>query len=370
MGLAKRGGALLERMPKKLSELPIDAEKDWETFGITNLKELSNQHNLPIELERKTETQANWALGTLVDVEAIVDALVLESTGVETEDTHDTANLTGSSYTVIYNRMEFKAAGTLTKVKVKTKDAGDYTLRIKSDDGGVTYQTITISGAPADAWITFMIVPLSVAIGDKYRMEVTRPDATVYADAALYDGTLWKNIKAGFGGAEFVWTCAMGFIFATYDLSGSRVAPPLDMSTITDVDSSIVEWTETLPAGTTIAIKFAINNNPLSPPLAGDYVAATNGNAIPGISEHDDLTGLWLWAKMELSTPDPALTPKLENMREYILSNETTPIIGPMQTGDLAVSDVTRLIIISPGSIGTNLITHDWGNLPTWGYPP
>jgi len=41
MGLAKRGGALLEKMPTRLSELPIDADKDWNIKGITNLKELA-----------------------------------------------------------------------------------------------------------------------------------------------------------------------------------------------------------------------------------------------------------------------------------------------------------------------------------------
>jgi len=43
---------------------------------------------------------------------------------------------------------------------------------------------------------------------------------------------------------------------------------------------------------------------------------------------------------------------------------------GGMAKGDLAMSDGTILTIISPGSIGTNLIGHDWGNTLTWGYPP
>jgi len=41
-----------------------------------------------------------------------------------------------------------------------------------------------------------------------------------------------------------------------------------------------------------------------------------------------------------------------------------------MNKGDMAVSDGTNLIIISPGSIGTNLIAHDWGNMLTFEYPP
>ena len=41
-----------------------------------------------------------------------------------------------------------------------------------------------------------------------------------------------------------------------------------------------------------------------------------------------------------------------------------------MTKGNMIFFDGTRLVKISPGSIGTNLISHDWGNDPTWGYPP
>lgn len=41
-----------------------------------------------------------------------------------------------------------------------------------------------------------------------------------------------------------------------------------------------------------------------------------------------------------------------------------------MAKGDMLVFDGTKLAIISPSSIGTQLMTHDFGNLPTWEYPP
>lgn len=41
-----------------------------------------------------------------------------------------------------------------------------------------------------------------------------------------------------------------------------------------------------------------------------------------------------------------------------------------MQKGDLLYSDGTKLVRISPGSIGTNLIGQDIGNPPIFGYPP
>ncbi len=41
MGMAKRGGNLLEKPGiTRLSELEIDADKDWQAMGITNIREL------------------------------------------------------------------------------------------------------------------------------------------------------------------------------------------------------------------------------------------------------------------------------------------------------------------------------------------
>ena len=41
-----------------------------------------------------------------------------------------------------------------------------------------------------------------------------------------------------------------------------------------------------------------------------------------------------------------------------------------MAKGDTVFFDGTELVIINPGSIGSQLITHDAGNPPTFGYPP
>ncbi len=41
-----------------------------------------------------------------------------------------------------------------------------------------------------------------------------------------------------------------------------------------------------------------------------------------------------------------------------------------MTKGDIAFHDGTRLQRLSPGSIGTTLTTHDFGNDPTWSFAP
>ncbi len=131
----------------------------------------------------------------------------------EYEETYDTDNLTASAYNLIYNRIEFKRAADVTAIKAKTKNAGDYTLRVKSDNGSITYQTVTVEDAPADSWIIFRIATLEVTPGMKFRMEITRPEYKAYAAAGLYDGYYWKNNMAGFNSSEFEYTHAMGIIY-------------------------------------------------------------------------------------------------------------------------------------------------------------
>lgn len=45
-------------------------------------------------------------------------------------------------------------------------------------------------------------------------------------------------------------------------------------------------------------------------------------------------------------------------------------LAASMQKGDVLFMDGTKLARSSPGSIGTIFTTHDFGNDPTWSYPP
>lgn len=47
MGLAKQGGVLLEKLGlDRLSQLTIDADKDWQVRGISNIRELAAGMNM------------------------------------------------------------------------------------------------------------------------------------------------------------------------------------------------------------------------------------------------------------------------------------------------------------------------------------
>ncbi|MBA7533843.1 hypothetical protein ES705_26089 [subsurface metagenome] len=210
-------------MPCRISFRALAYEPSIDTVIITMITDTPSHcwlrlSNNPSRIHKKSVkrrgtdfmSELRFCFTVYEDIEQLEERAVFE----ETEDTYDTASLTTSAYTVIYNRIEFLEAGILTKVKVKTKTAGDYTLLVKSDDGVTTYQTLTIEDAGADSWLTFILDPsIIVDIGDKYRMEVARPNGTAYAASGLYNGTLWKNIKGAFGGVEYDYTNAMGFIF-------------------------------------------------------------------------------------------------------------------------------------------------------------
>lgn len=69
--------------------------------------------------------------------------------------------------------------------------------------------------------------------------------------------------------------------------------------------------------------------------------------------------------------PEPTVSWGSEEGYEIFYSiTNLKELVSGMDKGDIVVFDGTKLIIITPGSIGSQLIAHDFGNLPTFGYPP
>jgi hypothetical protein len=64
---------------------------------------------------------------------------------------------------------------------------------------------------------------------------------------------------------------------------------------------------------------------------------------------------------MEIDADKPWEAYGITNLKELATS---------MQKGDILFMDGTRLAKSSPSSIGSILTTHDFGNDPTWTYPP
>lgn len=67
------------------------------------------------------------------------------------------------------------------------------------------------------------------------------------------------------------------------------------------------------------------------------------------------------WSQVDINVDKPWADFGITNLKE---------LAEAMTKGDMLFFGGTRLVKISPGSIGSMLIAHDWGNDLTWGYPP
>lgn len=91
-----------------------------------------------------------------------------------------------------------------------------------------------------------------------------------------------------------------------YASSGTALFGPFVIpQMIADPESSIVNWTEIVPAGTEILVKAAIVD---TIPEESDFIEVTNGGIIPGLSQSS--SGKNLYFKAYLSTTDSEQTPE------------------------------------------------------------
>ncbi len=144
----------------------------------------------------------------------------------ETDEIFDTSLLTGSTYTEIYNIVEFLSDSILTSIYIKTNTAGTYRVRIQNEGGTVTHHDVSLPDCPAQSMVEFELSEhLSITAGSRYRVLVNRPSSTTYAEGDGYEGILWRNITGAFGGTVFAgWVNAMGFGFIAEEY-GYKVVP-------------------------------------------------------------------------------------------------------------------------------------------------
>jgi len=103
-------------------------------------------------------------------------------------------------------------------------------------------------------------------------------------------------------------------VYYTEPIVGYRVANSIDLSSIVSVFSSDISWSETKPANTEVNVYTKITMDGITPPLASDFILATNGGDIPEINVGDDLTGKYLWVKEELISIDNIAIPKISSL--------------------------------------------------------
>lgn len=97
----------------------------------------------------------------------------------------------------------------------------------------------------------------------------------------------------------------------TYETNGTWTYP-INADSITDVFNSIAQWTETKPTGTDITVYTGLSTSDTTEPSTWTE-QTSNGGAIQSISENEDLTGKYLWVKIELETTDTGKTPAVSD---------------------------------------------------------
>ncbi len=105
---------------------------------------------------------------------------------------------------------------------------------------------------------------------------------------------------------------------ANFKLSGNAVFGPYILPEMLAAPaSSTIAWSEDVPEGTSLTLKAAIVS---TIPIETDYLVATNGAAIPGLTL--DSSGKNLYIKAYLTTTDVTKTPKLLTSPQYVITEE------------------------------------------------
>ncbi|MBI3020361.1 MAG: hypothetical protein HYY60_03500 [Parcubacteria group bacterium] len=89
--------------------------------------------------------------------------------------------------------------------------------------------------------------------------------------------------------------------------NGYWLSDPWDLSPITNVEGSFIEYCACARNGADVVVKTAITTSTSTEPSASDFTVATTTTTIPGITAGANLYGKFLWLKIELE-PNTAAT--------------------------------------------------------------
>lgn len=169
----------------------------------------------------------------------------------------------------------------------------------------------------------------------------------VYADTFAIDSNRTSKVNSyklgtAFSGGDTT-TITLNFV-SQYKPSGSWRSPAIPLTNVKSYVSSTISWVEDKPPGTNIAVSAVITDN-TTPPES--FTPVTNGGSLPGLDQGADLSSKYLWTKVDLSTSDIAVSPKVTNLSVVVTSKADNRFlllhIDPLQRfnnveGDLTVS--------------------------------
>lgn len=124
-----------------------------------------------------------------------------------------------------------------------------------------------------------------------------------------------------------------------YVTNGYAELSTTDIRAISAVKASYITWNANVPEGTAVNVYSRLSD--------GEYVICENGGSIAGISAGDDLSGETLYAKVEMTTEDPTVTPILTGIHIQVYDETDVYAIvlrfdpGNVNSIQCAVGDIT-----------------------------
>lgn len=130
--------------------------------------------------------------------------------------------------------------------------------------------------------------------------------------------------------------------------TGTRTSTALDVANVETYYTSVVSWTATVPAGTSLTVEISVDNG-------GSWQAATNGGAISGLTLGQTLAGKTILTRATLATLTTPEPPTLHGLTVKVMARKTgglfniTPATSAMK---LTPSGITKWQL-EPGQYAT-----------------
>jgi hypothetical protein len=151
-------------------------------------------------------------------------------------------------------------------------------------------------------------------------------------------------IISALGGAVRSWTSVdTGFnpnLACTYEISrieGTRLSPPVDLTSVGTATGSTIEWSADVPESTTLTIYSGLSESEEEEPASWDE--CTSGAPIPSVTM-TDMAGKYLWLKQYMTTAEEGVSPSLSSISVEITGDYTTDsqlAYGTVSNGDVFI---------------------------------
>lgn len=177
----------------------------------------------------------------------------------------------------------------------------------------------------------------------------------IYADTFSTNSNRTSKVNSyklgtAFNGGDTT-TITLDFV-GQYKPSGSWRSPAIPLTNVTSYVSNTISWVEDKPTGTDIVVSAAITDN-TTPPES--FIPITNGGSLPGLEEGADLSSKYLWIKVDLSTSDITVSPKVSSLSATVISDADNRFlllhIDPLQRFNNVEGDITVSYDQSKGTL-------------------